>query len=380
MNKVSHAHAKEKSCHGCASLDRLEGHQKLEANAFFAFSTSLIAFLKAFPEALVKLLKKKVFVVGLAAAILLASYLELSGVKTGPFLKRAMIFATPLLFGTLGEIYAERSGVLNLGIEGMMSTGAAVGIVGAFVAGNAWAGVALGMMSGALLAFLFSIVAIRLRGMQVPAGLGLFMLGLGLSGLIGVARAGEKLPYHFTRTPIPVLSDIPVLGEFLFQHVLLVYLALILVPIMWFVLFKTRVGLNIRTVGENPAAADSAGVNVFRIRYFCVSLGGALAGLGGAFFSIAWMGYWLEGMTAGWGWLVIALTIFSLWNPFGALLGSLLFGGVHALQFELQGLGFPIHILGMLPYLTTLIALISLLLFLRRLGAPSALLQPYTRE
>ncbi len=324
--------------------------------------------------------KETIFIVGLVAAIFLVLYLEISGVKTGPFLNRAMIFATPLLFGTLGEIYAERSGVLNLGIEGMMSTGAAVGILGAFVVGNAWAGVAIGMMSGALLAFLFAIVVVHLQGMQVPAGLGLFMLGLGLSGVIGVARAGEKLPFRFTKAPIPLLRDIPVLGEFLFQHMFLVYLALVLVPIMWFVLFKTRIGLNIRAVGENPAAADSAGVNVFRTRYLCVSIGGALAGLGGAFFSIAWMGYWLEGMIAGWGWLVIALTIFSLWNPLGALLGSLFFGGVHALQFELQGLGFPIHILGMLPYLATLIALIILLLFLRRLGAPSALLEPYIRE
>ena len=331
-------------------------------------------------EVFSRILKKKNFavIVGLAVAILLVSYLELSGVRTGPFFNRVMVFATPLLFGTLGEIYVERSGVLNLGIEGMMSTGAAAGIVGAFAMGNAWAGVAIGMLSGAFLAFLFAIVVVRLRGMQVPAGLGLFMFGLGLSGVIGVA--GERLPYLFTETPIPLLSDIPVLGEFLFQHVLLVYLALLLVPIMWFVLFKTRIGLNIRTVGENPAAADSAGVNVFRTRYLCIILGGALAGLGGAFFSIAWMGYWLEGMTAGWGWMVIALTIFSLWNPLGGLLGSLFFGGAHALQFELQGLGFPVHILGMLPYLVTLIALIALRLFYRRLGAPSALLKPYTRE
>ncbi len=328
------------------------------------------------------ILRKKTLalIIGLAAVVLFVSYLELSGVKTGSFLNRAMVFATPLLFGTLGEIYAERSGILNLGIEGMMSTGAAAGILGAFALRSAWAGAAVGMISGALLAFLFAIAVVHLRGMQVPAGLGLFMFGLGLSGVIGVTHAGEKLPYIFTKTPIPVLSDIPVLGEFLFQHVPLVYLALILVPIMWFVLFKTRLGLNIRTVGENPAAADSAGVNVFRTRYLCIILGGALAGLGGAFFSVAWMHYWLEGMTAGWGWVVIALTIFALWNPLGGLLGSLLFGGVHAFQFELQGLGFPIHILGMLPYLVTLITLITLLLFRRRLGAPSALLTSYTRE
>jgi len=318
--------------------------------------------------------------VGLVIAIIFIFSLEQSGVKTGSFLNRVMIFTTPLLFATLGEIYVERSGVLNLGIEGMMATGAVMGVVGAFAVGSAWAGAAVGMLSGALLASLFAIVAVRFHGMQVPAGLGLFMFGLGLSGVIGSAYAGIALPHRFTTTPIPVLSDIPVLGEFLFHHGPLVYLALILVPVMWFVLFKTRIGLNIRTVGENPAAADSAGVNVFRYRYLCIILGGALAGLGGAFLSVAWTPGWVEGMVAGRGWIVIALVIFALWHPMGALLGSLIFGGMYALQFELQGLGFPVYILGMLPYIATLIALTSVHLFSKRLGAPSALLKPYKRE
>jgi len=333
-------------------------------------------------RALSKVLMRKktlILIISLAAAVLLASYFELSGTKTGPVLNMAMIFATPLLFGTLGEIYAERSGVLNLGIEGMMCTGAAAAIIGAFATGSAWAGIAVGTISGALLAFVFAIVVIHFRGMQVPAGLGLFIFGLGLSGIIGLAHTGEKLPYVLPTTPIPILKDIPVLGDFLFKHVPLVYFALALVPIMWFILFKTRIGLIIRTVGENPAAADSAGINVYRTRYLCVILGGALAGLGGAFISVAWMGYWLEGMTAGWGWLVIALTIFAIWNPLGALFGSLLFGGVHALEPQLQHLVSP-YILAMLPYLVTLVAIIVLLLFYRRLRAPSALLEPYTRE
>jgi simple sugar transport system permease protein len=336
----------------------------------------------AVTRGLSKALRKKNLglLVGLAIAIVLLFILEQSGVKTGSFLNRTMIFATPLIFATLGEIYAERSGVLNLGIEGMMAIGAVMGVVGAFATGSAWAGAALGMLSGALLAFLFVIVAICLRGMQVPAGLGIFMLGLGLSGVIGSGYVGRALPYRFTTVPIPVLSDIPVLGEFLFQHGPLVYLALILVPVMWFVLFKTRVGLNIRTVGNNPAAADSAGVNVFRTRYLCVILGGALAGLGGAFLSVAWTPSWVEGMVAGRGWIVIALTIFALWTPQGALLGSLLFGGVYALQYELQGLGMPVFILGMLPYLATLAALTGVFLFSERLGAPSALSEPYERE
>jgi simple sugar transport system permease protein len=330
-----------------------------------------------------KILRRKKILgllVGLVIAVALLSSLEQSGVKTGSFLNRVMIFATPLIFATLGEIYVERSGVLNLGIEGMMATGAVMGVVGAFAVGSAWAGAALGTLGGALLAFIFAIITVRFHGMQVPAGLGLFMFGLGLSGVIGSAYVGMSLPHRFTTAPIPVLNDIPVLGEFLFRHGPLVYLALILVPVMWFVLFKTRIGLNIRTVGENPAAADSAGVNVFRYRYLCIILGGALAGLGGAFLSVAWTPGWVEGMVAGRGWIVIALTIFALWNPLGALLGSLIFGGAFALQFELQGLGFPVYILGMLPYLVTLIALISAFLFKKRLGAPDALLKPYRRE
>lgn len=324
--------------------------------------------------------KRKIFFSSLGIAIVLLLALELQGIRSGPFLNRMMILATPLLLGTLGEIYVERSGVLNLGVEGMMGVGAASGVIGAFAAGSAVVGAIVGMLGGVFLAILFGIVVIRFQGMQVPAGLGLFMLGLGLSGVIGAPYIGEKLPYYFIATPIPGLGEIPVLGEFIFQHNVLVYLALLLVPIMWFVLFRTRVGLNIRTVGNDPAAADSAGINVFKYRYFCIILGGALAGLAGAFLTLGWNLGWVEGLVGGRGWIVIALTIFALWTPRGALLGALLFGGVYALQFELQGLGFPIYILGMLPYISTLAALIGVHLFGKRLGAPASLLQPYRRE
>ena len=337
----------------------------------------------AMVKRLFKILRRKKILgslIGLVVVIVLLFGLEQSGIKTGSFLKRVMIFATPILFATLGEIFTERSGVLNLGVEGMMAMGAITGVVGAFAVCSAWAGAAIGMLSGAFLAFLFAIVVIRFDGMQVPAGLGLFMLGLGLSGVIGSPYIGRELPYHFTPVPIPVLSDIPVLGDFLFQHDPLVYLALVLVPVMWFILFKTRIGLNIRAVGNDPAAADSAGVNVFRYRYLCIILGGALAGLGGAFLTVAWTPGWVEGVVAGRGWIAVALTIFALWTPQGALLGSLLFGGMFALQYELQGFGLPIHILGMIPYLATLIALISVCLFKKRLKAPDALLKPYRRE
>ncbi len=319
-------------------------------------------------------------IVGAVVLIMVLSILQGSGVDSGPFLNRTLLFATPLILGTLGEIYSERSGILNLGLEGVMSIGAVMAVVGAFAVQDPWMGAALGMVSGALLSFVFAVMSIRFKGLQVPGGLGLFMFGLGLSGVIGSSYNRQRLTFNFAATPIPVLSDIPVLGEFLFNQATLTYLTLILAVVMWFVLYRTRPGLNIRTIGNNPAAADAAGVNVFRYRYLCVILGGALAGLAGAFISLAITPGWTEGMVGGRGWIVIALTIFSLWNPLGAVLGSLIFGGMFALQFDLQGLGFPVYILGMLPYLTTFIGLAGVYLFSKRMGAPSALLKPYERE
>ncbi len=320
------------------------------------------------------------YAVAVVVAIVILIEMELSGMQPGSFLNRMMVFATPLIIGTLGEIYAERSGVLNLGVEGMMAIGAAMGVVGAFATSNPWGGAIVGALSGAIMGLAFVIIVIRFRGSQVPAGFGIFMLGLGLSGIVGISYLAVKVPYTFTTMPIPILSDIPVIGEFLFQHEALVYLTMILTVVMWFVLFRTRIGLNIRTIGNNPAAADAAGVNVFQYRYLCVMLGGALAGLAGATLSLAVTPGWIEGMVAGRGWIVIALTIFALWNPAGAFLGSLLFGGMYALQFNLQGLGFSVYILGMLPYLVTLAALASVYLFSKRLGAPTELGRPYERE
>lgn len=317
---------------------------------------------------------------GLVILAFLFYYGSTHGIEIGSFLSRTMVMATPLVLGTLGEIYAERSGVLNLGIEGMMATGAALGAVGTFITGSPWAGVLLAMVGGGLLALAFGVITINLRGMQVPAGLGLFLFGLGLMGVLGQGYFGPEIPNTFGTVPIPVLSEIPILGDFLFSHSVLVYLALLLVPIMWFVLFRTRFGLQVRSVGEDPAAADSGGVSVTRIRYICVIIGGVLAGLAGAFLPLAWTHSLTEGMIAGRGWIVIALTIFALWNPSRALLGAWLFGGIFALKYTLQGTGVPVRILGMLPYLITLIALVLVLLFSEELGAPSALLEPYERE
>jgi ABC-type uncharacterized transport system permease subunit len=297
-------------------------------------------------------------------------------------LKAAIPAGTPLLFGTLGEIYAERSGVLNLGVEGMMIMGAVTGFGVTLATGNVWIGVALAAMAGGLLGLIHAFLSITLRANQVVSGLALTMFGLGMSGLIGKRYVGIPLPCRLRVAPIPLLKEIPFLGPILFQHDPLVYLSLLLVPLLWFVLFKTRAGISIRSVGESPATADALGVNVYLVRYLCVSLGGVLAGLGGAYLSLIYAPAWIEGMTAGAGWIVIALTIFAMWSPGRALIGSYLFGTVKVLQYRLQPLGVSPNLLNMLPFIFTIIVLLAGTgeVIRKRIGAPSALGIPYARE
>ena len=333
------------------------------------------------PVSIKSLRRRKVFVPVIIVFLIALLIISVeTGFDAGSLLSVTMISATPLILGSIGEIYAELSGVMNLGVEGMMGTGAVLGVVGAVAVANPWGGVALSMLGGGLLALAYGIVVIKYRGMQVPAGLGLFMFGLGLSGIIGTAYVGMPLPHNFPKLPIPILADIPVIGKFLFNHDILVYLTFVLVFVFWFILYKTKTGLNIRSTGEDPGAADSAGINVFRVRYMCVILGGVLAGLAGAYLSLAWTPGWNEGMVAGRGWIVISLTIFSLWGPARALVGAWIFGGVYAGQYLLQGLGIPVRILGMLPYVVTIVALSAVYLLRKRLGAPTALGEPYKRE
>lgn len=201
-------------------------------------------------------------------------------------LRAAIPAGTPLLFGTLGEVYAERSGVLNLGIEGIMIMGAVTGFGIAHSTGNVWLGVAMAALAGGLLALLHAFASITLRVNQVVSGLGLTMLGLGLSGMLGKRYIGQPLAVRVDPVAVPVLSDLPVLGSLFFRFDPLVYLAAILVPVLWFVLYKTRWGVTLRSVGENPAAADALGVNVAAVRYLAVFFGGVMAGLGGGIFRL----------------------------------------------------------------------------------------------
>ncbi|TET85931.1 MAG: ABC transporter permease [Anaerolineales bacterium] len=297
-------------------------------------------------------------------------------------LRAAIPAGTPLLFGTLGEVYTERSGVLNLGVEGLMIMGSVTAFGVAFTTGNVWLAVALAALAGGLLALVHAFVTITLKVNQVVSGLAITMIGLGVSGIMGKQYIGQPLGVRFAPLEIPVLSDLPILGPLLFQFDPLVYISMLLAPALWFVLYRTRWGLSLRSVGENPATADTLGVNIVVVRYLAVFFGGLLAGVGGAYLSVVYAPSWIEGMTAGAGWIVIALTIFAMWDPLRALLGAYLFGGVRVLQYRLQPLGISPNLLAMLPFIFTILVLMASAgeAMRRRIGAPAALMQPYSRE
>lgn len=298
----------------------------------------------------------------------------------------AMTFrmAAPLIFGTLGEAFAERSGVLNLGIEGMMLMGASTGYLASYHTGNTWLGVMAAGIAGALMGLIMAFLSVTICARQHVAGIGMTIVGQGLSFYIfrlGVPAPGGVPPTVETLPPvnIPVLSQIPILGPILFQHAALVYISLLLVPISAFILYKTSLGLKIRAVGENPKAADVAGTNVYRIRYLCLIIAGALAAIGGSWLSLVQSSFFLPGMTYGRGWICIALVIFGYWSPYRILAGALLFGGIDAFQLSLQAVGFkiPYQLYLMTPYIITILALIVVS---RRAKYPAALLKPYRRE
>ncbi|MCX5974673.1 MAG: ABC transporter permease [Coprothermobacterota bacterium] len=291
---------------------------------------------------------------------------------------------TPLLYVTLGEILAERSGILNLGLEGMMLIGAMVGYLICFLTGNPWIGVLVATLAGGAVALIHAFLVITLRAQQVVSGLALTMFGVGLSGFLGKVVIGVPIANYLKPVALPLLSSIPYLGEIFFQQDALVYISYLLIPLAAFWIYRTRPGLHLRAVGENPATADAMGINVYGVRYLYTFLGGCLAGLGGAYLSLAYTPVWLENMTAGRGWIAIALVIFAAWDPFKALLGSYLFGLVDAVQFRLQAVGVavPSFFLNMTPYLATILVLIFATreTLRRRLGAPAALGVPYVRE
>ncbi len=295
---------------------------------------------------------------------------------------------TAILFSTLGEIWAERSGVLNLGIEGMMLMGAMSGYGIAHLTGNPWLGVVAGMLVGGMLALLHGFVVLVLRADQVVSGLALTFLGSGLSAVLGAplveVHQVPRLPFW----TVTALVDIPILGPMLFSHNALVYLGYLLIPLSWYYLYRTRAGLELRAIGENPAAADVQGIRVTRLRLLYVAYGGVLAGLGGATLTLAVTPTWIENLTAGQGWIAVGLVIFAGWDPLRAAFGAYLFGALRRLPLDLQNFSFfranPAfgYFTNMLPYLCTILMLlvVSSGRWKRRFGAPAALGQPYVRE
>jgi ABC-type uncharacterized transport system permease subunit len=298
-------------------------------------------------------------------------------------LAHAIQAGTPLLLATVGEIYSERSGVLNLGLEGIMIMGALTAFLVSFRTGDVALAIVAAAIVGMLMSLIHAFVSITLKANQIVSGLAISIFGLGVSGFLGRPLIGQTAT-RLQPTPIPLLQDIPVLGLILFSGDVLIYFSIIVSLVLWFVLFRTKLGLNIRSVGENPSMADSLGVNVDLTRYVCVLVGGVLGGLGGAYLSIVYTPLWIEGMTAGRGWIAIALTIFAVWNPLRAILGAYLFGGVIALQFRLQAIGIGTEtpqLLLMLPYFVTIgtLVLMSTATLKKRVGVPAALGNPYVR-
>lgn len=276
-----------------------------------------------------------------------------------PILITVISAATPLLFAATGELIAEKSGVLNLGVEGMMLMGAVAGFAITIVTGNAFLGVVCAVLAGALMALLFGVLTLSLLASQVATGLALTLFGIGLSSLVGQGFVGQPVE-KLAALKIPLLGDIPFLGPVLFNHDALIYLSVIMVFVVWYFLNHTRGGLVLRAVGESHDAAHSIGYSVIRIRYLAVMFGGAMAGLGGAFLSLSYTPLWVENMTAGRGWIALALVVFAAWNPWRVLFGAYLFGGVTILQLHAQGFGIkiPSQLLSMLPYLVTILVLV----------------------
>jgi simple sugar transport system permease protein len=290
-----------------------------------------------------------------------------------------------VLYATIGEIFAERSGILNLGVEGMMLIGALTAFATTYSFQSLWAGVLAAMLMGGVFALIHGFFSIALRVNQVVSGLALTLFGIGLSNFLGRPLIG-KVSLKFEPFALFPLDRIPIVGSVLFTHHALVYPAYGIVPIAYLFLYRTRYGLQLRAIGENPAAADTVGINVTGLRYLYTFIGGVLAGLGGAYLSLAYTPGWKEQMTGGQGWIAIALVIFAMWDPLKAVAGALLFGFINAFQFYCQAAGLtiiPSYALRMLPYLFTVGVLVVITRWeaaKKRVGAPGALGIPFERE
>lgn len=295
-------------------------------------------------------------------------------------LAAALAAGTPIVFAALGELITEKSGVLNLGVEGMMLVGAVAGFAATAATSNPWLGILAGMAAGTVMALIFAVLTLQLMANQVASGLALTLFGVGFSAFVGKPLESVSLGSQGVWA-VPLLSDIPVLGPVLFQHHLLVYCSWgLFAAISWF-LYRSRAGLVLRAVGESPDSAHAIGYPVIAIRYLATLFGGAMAGLGGAYLAEFYTPMWVEGMVAGRGWIALALVVFATWRPARVLFGAYLFGGVTIAQFFAQGAGLqvPSQFLSALPYLATIVVLvlISRNISTIRLNSPVSLGQSY---
>jgi ABC-type uncharacterized transport system permease subunit len=298
---------------------------------------------------------------------------------------------TSLLYATLGEILTERAGILNLGVEGIMMVGAASSFAVSYHSDNLWFGLLTAILVGALLGAVHAFLTVTMRADQVVSGLAMTLFGTGLASFMGqrlgpnqTTMVGLQGP-SFERISIPILSDIPILGPSFFKMDLLVYALYIITPLMWFFIKKNQLGLHLRAVGEKPAAADAMGISVSKTRYLATIFGAVLMSVAGAHLSLGYLQGWADNITGGRGWIAIALVIFATWDPFRAVIGAMLFGGINAIQFRMQAAGttIPATLLNMMPYLFTVVVLVVITwweAFRKRIGAPAALGLPYVRE
>ena len=286
----------------------------------------------------------------------------------------------PIVLASIGGAYSERSGIINIGLEGMILMGAFAGVVTTHYVGNPWVGVLAAVVAGGALGLLHAVLCIQFKANQVVSGVGVNILSLGLTTLLlqviwGNRGASDSVtglkPLH-----LPVIGDIPVVGDIIGNQNPLVYIMLVIVVVAWLVMFRTPLGLRIRAVGEHPEAADTVGIHVHKIQYMCVTVSGMLSGLGGAYLSLGWLNLFSQNMSAGRGFIALAANIFGKWNPAGTFGASLLFSFTDALQMKLQGVGIPIQFIQMIPYILTILVLASAV---KRSVAPAAIGKHYEK-
>jgi len=294
----------------------------------------------------------------------------------------AIASGTIILYATIGEIITERSGILNLGVEGIMLMGAFFGFYVAYTTESLILAILGAALIGGLMGLIHAFMTITLQANQVVSGLALTMFGSGASAFFGINMVGKTLKASFHNIPIPLLNKIPILGEIIFNHNILVYFAFILPVIVWFIFNRTKWGLALRSSGEEPLSSEIMGIKVIKVRYIATIVGGVFIGISGAYLSVAYSRLWVEGMTSGKGWITIALVIFANWNPLIAYGGAYLFGGLTQLGLNLQkfNIAFPIILLKSIPYVFTILFLLFISLKGKRSNLPKALGESYFRE